>query len=228
MTKIASIRIRYIAAGIACLFCLSDAQLQAATVDLTVVSTVTPVACTPILSGGGVADYGAMPAGILKSGGITALPTRSLSLSIGCDASAKISLKVIDNRGGSIVAGIVAAGSGDGNLNDAFNYGLGVASGKKIGGYTITLRPGSYTGDYAAVQLFASSDNGATWQTTSSGVVAKGRSFSWGAAGAGTIGAYQNIVGTITVQPYIDRPENLALSQEVVLDGSATLELSYL
>jgi len=226
MTKIASIR--YIVTGIACLYCLSDAQVQAATVDLTVVSTVTPVACTPTLSGGGVADYGAMPAGILKSGGITALPTRSLSLTIGCDASAKISLKVIDNRSGSMVPSIVAAGSGDGSLNDTFNYGLGVASGKKIGGYTITLRPGSYTGDYAAVQLFSSTDNGTTWQTTSNGVVAKGQCFSWGAAGTGSIGAYQNIVGTITVQPYIDRPENLGLSQEVILDGSATLELTYL
>jgi len=32
----------------------------------------------------------------------------------------------------------------------------------------------------------------------------------------------------VNVHPYLNRPEALSLSQEIQLDGAATLELSYL
>jgi len=134
-----------------------------------VIATITPVACTPTLSGNGVADYGAMPASILTPRSITPLSPKSLTLTISCDAGVKLRLRIIDNRRDSIVAGIVAAGSGNSMLNDHFNFGLGIAAGKNIGGYAITLDPHSYTGDYQQAQLLSSADGGVTWQQASNG-----------------------------------------------------------
>jgi len=193
-----------------------------------VIATITPVACTPTLSGNGVADYGAMPASILTPRSITPLSPKSLTLTISCDAGVKLRLRIIDNRRDSIVAGIVAAGSGNSMLNDHFNFGLGIAAGKNIGGYAITLDPHSYTGDYQQAQLLSSADGGVTWQQASNGAVAKGRTFSWGARHSAAPSAFRNIAGTVNVHPYLNRPEALSLSQEIQLDGAATLELSYL
>lgn len=211
-------------------FCLAAATLSYAAnmVEMQVVSVITPAACTPMLSGGGVADYGTIPASSLKPGAVTPLPAKSLSFSINCDAAAKVSVRAIDNRTSSVIVGIIAAGSGDGNLNDSFNFGLGTAAGKSIGGYAIVFQPASYTGDYQQTQLLYSTDSGTTWQPSTTGYVAKNRRFAWGAPGSSYVSSLRTISGTVTVQPYINKPEHLSLSQEILLDGSATLELSYL
>ncbi|WP_265215018.1 DUF1120 domain-containing protein [Herbaspirillum lusitanum] len=212
------------------IFCLAATTLSCAAnmVEMQVVSVITPAACTPMLSGGGVADYGIIPARSLKPGTVTPLPSKSLSFSINCDAAAKVSIRAIDNRTNSVIVGIIAAGSGDGNLNDSFNFGLGTAAGKSIGGYAIVFQPASYTGDYQQTQLLYSTDSGTTWQPSTTGYVAKNRSFGWGAQGSSHVSSLRTISGTVTVQPYINKPESLSLSQEILLDGSATLELSYL
>ncbi len=215
--------------GIFCIAAATATVTHAANmVEMQVVSVITPAACTPMLSGGGVADYGTIPARSLKPGAVTPLPAKSLSFSINCDAAAKVSIRAIDNRTSSVIVGILAAGSGDGNLNDSFNFGLGTASGKSIGGYAIVFQPGSYTGDYQQAQLLYSTDSGTTWQPSTNGYIAKNRSFSWGAPGSSYVSSLRTISGTVVVQPYINKPENLSLSQEILLDGSATLELSYL
>lgn len=216
------------AASLCFSLCICVRAEAATTVEMQVISTMTPVACTPTLSGNGIANYGSMPASILKSGAITALPAKGFTLSVACDAGVKLGLRIIDNRSDSIVSGIVANGSGNSSLTDSFNYGLGIAAGKKVGGYVITLEPHSYTGDYQPVQLLSSGDGGVTWQKTNSGAVAKNRSFSWGLASSSDTAAFQAISGTVSVQPYINKPEELSLSQEIQINGAATLELSYL
>lgn len=195
-------------------------------VPMEVVATLTPAACTPMLSGGGVADYGLMNANILRQGQVTALPAMSMSFSVNCDAAAKFSIKVIDNRSASLVPGIVAAGSGDGTLGDDYNFGLGSASGRNVGGYLIRFMPNTYTGDYQAVKLMSSPD-GNTWNDAGNGVASKRLQFSWG-AGNGSVDAYKAVSGRLSVQPYVNKAENLPLSQDIPLDGSATLELHYL
>lgn len=191
-----------------------------------VVATLIPTACTPTLSSGGVADYGTMNANILRQGQVTALPAMSMNFSVNCDAAAKFSVKVIDNRSASLVPGIVAAGSGNAALGDDYNFGLGAASGRNVGGYLIRFVPNTYTGDYQAVKLMSSPD-GNTWKDAGNGVASKRLQFSWG-AGNGEVDAYKAISGSLSVQPYINKAENLPLSQDIPLDGSATLELHYL
>lgn len=193
---------------------------------LEVMVTLTPAACTPTLSNGGVADYGAMNANILRQGQVTALPVISMTFSINCDAAAKFSIRAIDNRSASLVSGIVAAGSGDGALGDDYNFGLGKVAGRNIGGYSIRLMPNTYTGDYRPVKLMSSSD-GNTWNDAGNGAVSKRLRFSWGADN-GAVDAYKAISGRLSVHPYVNKAENLPLGQDIPLDGSATLELHYL
>lgn len=197
-------------------------------VEMQVLSTITPAACTPTLSGGGVADYGVISARTLKPGTITALPEKSLSFTITCDAAANVSVRAIDNRPNWVVAGILSTGSGNGALNDSFNFSLGGSGGKSVGGYAIVFQPASYTGDNQQTQLLYSTDNGATWQPSAGGFISKNRSFGWGTPGSNKIAAWRNISGTLTVQPFLNKPENLSFSQDILLDGSATLELTYL
>ena len=60
------------------IFCIAAATITvthaANMVEMQVVSVITPAACTPMLSGGGVADYGTIPARSLKPGAVTPLP----------------------------------------------------------------------------------------------------------------------------------------------------------
>ncbi|WP_082221304.1 DUF1120 domain-containing protein [Herbaspirillum chlorophenolicum] len=198
----------------------------ASMVPMEVVVTLTPAACTPTLSNGGVADYGTMNANILRQGQVTALPAMNMTFSINCDAAAKFSVRVIDNRSASLVPGIVAAGSGNSALGDDYNFGLGIASGRNVGGYTIRFMPNTYTGDYRPVKLMSSTD-GNTWSDAGNGAASKRLRFSWG-AGNGTVDAYKAVSGSLSVQPYVNKAENLPLSQDIPLDGSATLELHYL
>ena len=206
---------------------LSPAAVATATVAMEVVTTLTPAACIPALSNGGEANYGLQDSSMLRPGQITPLPPRSLRLSIQCDVAALFALRLTDNRSDSLVPGIVASGSGNAALDDDANFGLGMASGVRIGGYAIIFDPTSYSGDYRAVQLLTSAD-GITWQPGTSGHGSKRQLLSWGAPGASAISAYRAIEGWLTVHPFINKPEALRLHNDIELNGSTTLELNYL
>lgn len=197
-------------------------------VEMQIVTTIMPAACVPMLSGAGVVDYGTIPARVLKPGTFTELPAQSLSFNVQCDAAAKVVVRTIDNRAGTVVPGIVANASGNGALDDNYNFGLGSAAGKNIGGYAIIFRPASFTGDYQQMQLLYSTDNGVTWQPSQNGFVAKNQRIGWAKPGSNNVGSWRTISGTVTVQPYLNKPENLSFSREILLNGSATIELSYL
>ncbi|WP_343587075.1 DUF1120 domain-containing protein [Herbaspirillum sp.] len=206
--------------------CAAGAVDSANTVPMEITATLTPAACTPTLSSGGVADYGTMSASILRQGQFTTLRAMSMTFSVNCDAAAKFSVKVIDNRRASVVPGIVAAASGDGSLGDDYNFGLGAVAGRNVGGYTIRFMPDTYTGDYQPVRLMSSSD-GNIWNNNGNGIASKRLQFSWGSS-SGTPDAYKAVSGRLSVQAYINKAENLPLTQDIPLDGSATLELHYL
>jgi hypothetical protein len=217
----------YVPAVVTLLTLLSPTAQAAGTVAMEVLTTVTPAACTPTLSHGGEVNYGVRDSSILRPGQITALPPHSLKLTISCDVAALFAIKLMDNRSASLVPGIVASGSGNAAIDDDASFGLGMASGARIGAYTITYDPNSYTGDYLAVQLMASAD-GVTWSNNVSGQGSKRQLLSWGPANAGNIGAYRTVEGMLTVRPFINKPEHLRLNNDIELNGSATLELNYL
>ncbi|MCE6980482.1 DUF1120 domain-containing protein [Pseudomonas frederiksbergensis] len=76
----------------------------ASTTELTVTGMITPSACSPILSAGGVVDYGKisakdlMPTNAPNPVNESLLGNYSPQLSVACDASTPFSLRVSDDR----------------------------------------------------------------------------------------------------------------------------------
>jgi len=94
-------------------------------VDLTVRGIITPNACTPSLSSGGVIDHGKMSAKDLNATQITPLPKVNLQMTVTCDAPVVFALKATDNRAGS---------------GNASGFGLGRINGtQKLGSYSLTM-----------------------------------------------------------------------------------------
>ncbi|NWB13896.1 DUF1120 domain-containing protein [Pseudomonas sp. D6002] len=187
----------------------------ASTVDLTVKGIITPNACTPSLSSGGVIDHGKMSAKDLNATQITLLPKVTLQMTVTCDAPVIFALKATDNRIGS--------GSGSG-------FGLGFINGtQKLGSFSLTLGANGSPpqADGETVQAIGSFDNGVTWE--------RWNSFETGTylsvatlADASTPRATQQLVTPVAYSGYINRTDGLDLSNEVNIDGSATIEVLYL
>jgi len=192
------------------------------TVELKIIGTIRPTACTPSLGAGGVADYGTIAAASLMRGSYTKLPRKEMSFTIVCDAAAKVALKTIDNRSASVVSGVAGA-----SVPDAVVYGLGSVANSKVGGYMLYIPQATVTADNTPVaQIFSAS--GGNWSSTADGMLGKDRILSWAAAGTSTPAAFRTVQGVIAIEPYLNKPENLPLSQSVPLDGSVTLEVVYL
>lgn len=200
----------------------ATASHAAPSVELKVTGTIRPTACTPLLAGDGSVDYGAISASSLRSGETTALPARRIELSVSCSAAAKIALTVVDNRSSSRLSGIT-----DGIQSGAdYNFGLGVAAGKKIGGYVLSFESGA-TADGRGVSGIVSADSGASWSSGAGYIRHSGSYYSF--SESGTQPAAQKILSAqIKVQPVLNKAEELPLNQDVQLDGSATIEVKYL
>ena len=85
----------------------------ASTVDLSVTGRITPTACTPLLSSGGLIDYGKISQQDLNLERGTRLPIKQLQVSIGCNAPSRFALRMRDNRDGTAT------------VNSEIYYGLG-------------------------------------------------------------------------------------------------------
>ncbi|MCF5053763.1 DUF1120 domain-containing protein [Pseudomonas syringae] len=187
----------------------------ASTVDLTVKGIITPNACTPGLSGGGVIDHGKMSAKDLNTDRTTPLPAVSLQMTVTCDAPVLFAIKATDNRFGS--------GSGS-------SFGLGFINGtQKLGFYNLNL--GSFANppvaDGEVVQAIASFDNGTTWERFDSfehGLMLSVATL----ADVSTPRPTRELVTEVNYNGFINRTDGLDLSNEVTIDGSATLEVLYL
>lgn len=187
----------------------------ASTVDLTVKGIITPNACTPALSGGGVIDHGKMSAKDLNTDRNTILPTASLQMTVNCDAPVLFALRAMDNR----------LGSGTGS-----SFGLGLINGtQKLGSYDLNL--GSLANpplaDGEVVQAIASFDNGTTWEKYNA--FEHGLMLSVAAlSDLTTPRPTEELVTEVNYSGYINRTDGLDLSNEVQIDGSATIEVVYL
>ncbi|MHC8312973.1 DUF1120 domain-containing protein [Pseudomonas sp. GT1P32] len=184
--------------------------LAASSTDLTVTGLITPNACTPTLSGGGIVDHGKFSAKDLRPDRETPLPSQTLQLAVNCDAATTFKLRGIDHR---------AASSTDGN-----GFGLGFINTDQKLGYS-ELRSIAPMADGVSVVPLHSRDNGSTW-FRSAQIDALGVS-SYGALGTTTPIAIKDLLTDLKVDTYIARADALDLTNEVALDGLATLEILY-
>jgi type 1 fimbria pilin len=200
----------------------SFAVHAADTTELKVKGVIRPAACTPTLTGGGMVDYGNIPASSLTAGGYTKLGAKQIGLTVSCDAATKIAIRLTDNRVASKVAGITSSISRSG---DQYNYGLGAVDGKNVGGYAISMAPETTADGASVTNLYA---DGNAWSDTTTYLENSGTLFSFGATGTKTPLAAKSFNLKLNVETFINKKENLDLTKDVPLDGSATIEVRYL
>ncbi|WP_044271996.1 DUF1120 domain-containing protein [Pseudomonas fluorescens] len=186
--------------------------LAASSVDLTVKGLIVPSACTPSLSGGGVIDHGKISAKDLKPDNPTVIGNHTLILAVNCDAPIKFALHSIDNRASSSIGS---------------NYGLGfINDTQKLGGYNLTLA-NPLAEDGVVVQPIASYDQGNTWF----------KEKFWDSGLYMSVAAMdddsqplpvKDLLVDLQVNTFIMGTAGMDLSNEVTIDGSATLEVKYL
>lgn len=188
--------------------------LAASSVDLSVTGIITPSACTPSLSNGGQVDFGKIAAKDLLVDTSTQLPPVTLTLSVNCEADTLFALNGKDNRRGTTPA-----------FTADHYYGLGLINGdQKLGSYEIgVFNP---VADTLVYPLF-SFDQGKTWIMNSSGSY-MGHD-DWNAFGDTlTPKALRNVAVDLRISTRIAPAKNLTLTEEVPLDGNATLDVIYL
>ncbi|MGF6096137.1 DUF1120 domain-containing protein [Pseudomonas sp. 18175] len=193
--------------------------LAASSVDLSIKGSITPAACTPMLANGGVVDHGKISAKDLVFNGNTVLPEALLPLSISCEAPTLVAVKSKDNRAGT-------SAEWEGALP---NFGLGLAAGNvKIGWYTLKMI--NATVDNAPGRLIESV-NGQAWFEAPDNTVWQP---DWmrtvnGASSVDPVPQPLMVMRTdVVIATTITRARDLPLSEEILIDGSATLDIVYL
>lgn len=209
--------------GIACLAAALNAHATTSA-ELIVRGTIKPAACNLSMTGGGIINYGDIPSGQLLPTAFNPLTERTTPLIVSCGSTpAKFGLKFVDLQAASKVPGILSAlGSG---YTEAHNYGLGIVSGRKTGGFSVTLRDLKSSGTtlYPIVRV----GTGA-WQTSDGKVAQSPSQHSWRSGATAERASVAQLTGTIAVRAVINKAQDLDLSRDVTLDGRATLELSYI
>ena len=186
--------------------------LAASSTDLSVTGTITPRACTPLLSDGGNVHHGKISSKDLNKDKVTKLARKTLQLTVNCDSAIAFRLNPIDNQLGSSID------SGD-------MWGLGKINGdQNLGGYALQLT--TALADGVSVYPLISYDNGSTWTRSSYMEPSTISSFSATTVSAIPV-AIKDLVTNLNVYTVIARADSLDLTNDVALDGLATLEVLY-
>ncbi|AZF07995.1 DUF1120 domain-containing protein [Pseudomonas sp. R5-89-07] len=209
--------------GLACLAANIGAY-AATSAELIVRGVIKPAACNLSMTAGGIIDYGDIPSGQLSQTAFNALTEKTTPISIRCgNTSAKFGLKFFDLQADSTVPNILnALGSG---YTDAHNYGLGTVGTRKTGGFAIALK--DLRSSTTALSPIMRISNGA-WQNSDGKVAKSPNQYSWRSGASVTPVSITQLTGTIAVRAVINKGLDLDLSRDIILDGRATLELSYI
>lgn len=225
------------------LMALSHTALAADSVDVRVVGTIVPAACTPSFPSGAVVDYGTIKASSLNPTSYTVLSEKALEFAITCEAPTKISMHAINGRpnttpdANDMSYGFAPMPIGVTLLGKTFpsgTAGLGLDGTTRIGGYAMMINNSSFTADGQAVTAIRRPFSNApdTW-TASDGTLfpispSDVTPVSWAAAGQRTPVAFTTLSGQLRVQGFLNKASALDLSKPVHLDGLSTLEINYL
>jgi hypothetical protein len=201
-----------IALGSALLITTSLPTFAASAVDLTVTGMITPNACTPTISGGGIADHGKIASKDLVQNNPTTLPKVTLQLTINCEGLTPLAIRPVDNRSGTSTGGS--------------DFGLGMVNeDKKLGRFYLT--PLNMVADTVSVQPIASGDGGRTWYAERSWELYT----LWGVGAmddATTLLAVKDLVMDLEVGTQIARADQFTFNDDHSIDGHGTLEVLYL
>ena len=222
----------------------------AESVDLTITGQIVPAACTPTLGGGGVVDYGNILASTLSPTAYTVLSVKQVPFSITCTALAKIAIRAVNNRPGTLAGATEVGPQNVANspvpllgASPVRSAGLGLDGATPIGGYAVITSPGTFTADtgsgaVSVDSIRQNSDNdqtnplawtfdaaGANFYTINPGV---SRRITWAVAGTTAPVPFTTLNGMLDVQAYLNNTTALDTSHAIHLDGSATIEIIYM
>jgi hypothetical protein len=196
--------------GGALVLAASPLVFAAGSTELTMAGLITPKACTPSLSNGGIADHGTIPAKDVPPGEIAELDPQTLTLTVACDRAITMAIKAIDNRPSGVPGG---------------GFGLSRINGTQyLGAYL--LMGHSALADGQPARSIISYDLG-RWQTHSY----------WPADGYLSVASMEGplqpapvreLKTELTVMTYLTPSADMDMSKEIPIDGSATLEMKYL
>lgn len=211
---------------------------MADSVDVHVIGTITPAACTPTLSGGATIDYGNINPNTLSETNFTVLPAKQLDFAVTCNAPAKIALKAINGRIGSVAGATENANGTAVAPVDIFGLGatgvagLGLDGTAKVGGYGLRIAAGSVTADGNTVDSIRENGTNIWTHDAYADIIfspySDVRNISWAKTGTTTPVAFTNLAGKLEVQAYLNKASELDLTKPVALDGLTTIELVYL
>lgn len=182
-------------------------------IDLNVTGLVTPSACEPSLSNGGLYDLGKIAASELKLDTPTALPPHSLQLAINCEASTLLALEPRDNRLGSSYAG-----------DQSFKFGLGLINGvTRLGSMTLSVN--SVVAD--GVQMHPIGSSGpASWAPVR--LLSPHFLTAFTPTQVLVPAPIKLLTASLSIEPSIAPANTLPLAEEIPIDGSMTLTMKYL
>ncbi|MGK9415376.1 DUF1120 domain-containing protein [Pseudomonas cedrina] len=190
----------------------SGGAFAASSVDLSVKGMITPSACTPGLSNGGLVDIGKLSAKDLNVDRMTRIKEQKLQLSVTCDAPTVMALESKDNRPGS-------------EYDNRGNFGLGLINGtQKLGSMELSLV--SPVADGVPVRAIESLDQGASWAGNSWLMPTNLLSVANTTTAAPI--AVQLMTADLRITGLIAPANTLTLDNEVAIDGSVTLTVKYL
>ncbi len=204
---------------VASLSVVSGAFAQSTT-DLSVTGTITPASCTPVLSGGGEFNFGKISVQDLDQEAATGFLSPARQLSVACKAPTRFALRAVDGR----------AGSQPTVTYD--NFGLGLNGVERIGEYRL-LTSGYAADGSASVDVLESRDDGVSWLKAPSDehylFNTNGPNLTAVAVvGANEPSAIETLTTQLAVSMAIAPAKSLTLTNEVTIDGAATLEVIYL
>lgn len=242
MQKVFSVSTLSVAVCVMAALTATSMPALAENLDMTVVGSIVPAACTPTVSGGGVIDYGNIDPSSLSATNYTLLAEKTLGFSIVCDAQVKVALQAVNGRPNT-AAGVSNGGSnsGDGSAPismygragiDVGIVGLGLDGAIKIGGYGVRLLSAETRVDGLVVDTLAKTIGGAAWARLVNADELYDPDYSrlvtWGATGTITPVAFTTLSGQLGVQAYLNMTSVLNVSRPIHLDGLTTIEILYL
>ncbi|MDQ0650572.1 DUF1120 domain-containing protein [Pseudomonas cedrina] len=191
------------------LISLAPSTFAASSVDLSVQGAITPSACTPSLSEGGVVDYGKIAARDLNYSTITYLQKFNMDFAVNCDAPALFAIRGEDNRPQNFSAG---------------GFGFARASNDEpVGAFYLFIS--NYLADGVPVTAMSSSD-GQFWTPlvffAFEPDVLTG--FGHGNAPIPTT----DLSVSLSIEGVVYQTSWLPIHEGIPIDGSATLEVRYL
>jgi len=177
---------------------------------LEVKGIITPVACTPTFSNGGLIDIAKISSSKLSQTSNTLVGEHPMKLVIACDGEISFALKPTDNTGDSSPVGPVA-------------FGLGLTpKDEKLGFFVPNVT--KVTADAAEAEAIESTDELSWVKATAA---KPGHFLSFTTTGGSLPIKATDVTYDFKVDTFIARADSLDLTDEITFEGSATFDVVY-